>query len=421
MNLPSMATIRQRFDSNPISDISGTIAEEFRRNQVSARIRPGQQVAITAGSRGINNISEITGAIVKQLKDLGATPFIVPAMGSHGGATAQGQSDLLAHLGISESTLGVPVKSSMDVVSVGTTDDGVPVFIDKNAHGADHIIVVNRIKQHTDFVGIHESGLLKMLAIGLGKQKAADLYHCLFLEHGHFKVLTSAAKLIIEKYPVTFGIGIVEDQCEATAIIEMFPRERIVEQEKKLLIKAKALLPTLPFDSLDLLIVDEMGKTFSGTGMDQNVIGRSVASYHVVPDHPKISRIFVRNLAEDSGGNATGLGNADFTTSRLVSGINRHYSYMNSFTASSPELIRIPPYFDTDRECLEACISTLPFQARKEPRIVHIRNTLDLETIAVSENMLSEVKERGDLDQLSDPVPFSFDETGNIGVGSPIK
>jgi hypothetical protein len=164
-----------------------------------------------------------------------------------------------------------------------------------------------------------------------------------------------------------------------------------------------------------------MGKTFSGTGMDQNVIGRSVVPSHVVPDHPIISRIFVRNLADDSGGNATGLDNADFTTSRLVSSIDRHYSYMNAFTASSPEIIRIPPYFDTDRECLEACISTLPFQARKEPRIVHIRNTLDLETFEVSENMLSEVKEREDLEQLSGPVPFSFDETGNIAVGNPVN
>ena len=260
-----------------------------------------------------------------------------------------------------------------------------------------------------------------MLAIGLGKQKAADLYHCLFIEHGHSKILSSAAQLILDTYPITFGIGIVEDQREATAIIEMFPQEQIVERERKLLERAKTLLPTLPFDSIDLLIVDEMGKTFSGTGMDQNVIGRSVVPYHVVPNHPKITRIFVRNLSKDSEGNATGLGNADFTTSRLVQDVDRHYSYMNSFTASCPEIIRIPPYFDTDRECLEACLSTLPYQARTAPRIVHIQNTLDLEILSVSENMITEVQQNTALDLLSEPYSFSFDAAGNLAVGNKVN
>jgi hypothetical protein len=380
MNLPAMVKIKQRFDNTPIADIDRAVADEFARNQVHARIRPGQRVAVTAGSRGINNIARITGAIVGELKHIGAEPFIVPAMGSHGGATTE----------------------------------GFPVFIDKNAHDADHIIVVNRIKPHTDFVGDHESGLLKMLAIGLGKQKAADLYHCLALEHGHFKVITSAARLILDRYPISFGIGIVEDQRDATTIIEMLPRERIVERERDLLVKAKEFFPRIPFAEFDILIVDQMGKTFSGTGMDQKVIGRTVVPYHVVPDVPKISRIFVRDMSAESEGNATGLGNADFTTSRLVGRIDRAYSYMNSLTASSPEIIRIPPYFDRDNECLENCITTLPFTAKPDPRIVHIRNTLHLETMYVSANLLGEVGTNPGLEVLSEPKPFVFDDSGNI-------
>ncbi len=414
MNLPAMVKVRQRFDNTPIADIGRTVADEFARNHAHTRIRPGQRVAVTAGSRGINNIARITGAIIGELKNIGAEPFIVPAMGSHGGATAKGQAELLAHLGISETTVGAPVLSDMETVSVGETAEGFPVFIDKNAHEADHIIVVNRIKPHTDFVGVHESGLLKMLAIGLGKQKAADLYHCLALEHGHFKVITSAAMLILDRYPITFGIGLVEDQRDATTIIEMLPRERIVERERDLLVKAKEFFPRIPFAEFDILIVDQMGKTFSGTGMDQKVIGRTVVPYHVVPNEPKISRIFVRDLSLESEGNATGLGNADFATSRLISRIDRAYSYMNSLTASSPEIIRIPPYFDRDDECLENCITTLPFTAKPDPRIVHIRNTLHLETMYVSENLLGEVGTNPSLEVLSEPRPFVFDGNGNI-------
>lgn len=409
-----MVKIRQRFDNVPLSDIDKTIADEFARNEVHTQIQPGQRVAVTAGSRGINNIARITRAIVRELKNIGAKPFIVPAMGSHGGATAEGQASLLDHLGISEQTMGAPVNSSMETVSVGETDDGIPVYIDKNAHDADHIIVVNRIKPHTDFVGINESGLLKMLAIGLGKQKAADLYHCLFLEHGHFKILASAARLIIDTYPITFGIGIVEDQKDATAIIEMIPREQIVTREQELLVQAKEFFPMLPFAEFEVLIVDEMGKTYSGTGMDQKVIGRTVVPYHVVPEIPKISRIFVRNISEESEGNATGLGNADYATTRLVNRVDRDYSYMNAITASSPELIRIPPHFDGDKDCLKACITTLPFKTKTDPRIVHIRNTLHLETFYVSENMLEEIKKNDRLEVLSEPARFVFDENGNI-------
>jgi hypothetical protein len=409
-----MIKIRQKFDTSPLTDISGTIAKEFSRNGAGQKIKPGQSVAVTAGSRGINNIAEITRAIISELLNLGATPFIVPAMGSHGGATAQGQAAILDHFGISEASMGVPVRSSMEVVALGTTDDDVPVFIDKNAYGADHIIVVNRVKPHTDFEGINESGMLKMLAIGLGKQKAADKYHNLFMERGHLPVLASAARLIIAKCPITFGIGIVEDERDDTAIIRMIPQLRLEEEERELLAKSKALLPRIPFKQIDILIVDEMGKTFSGTGMDQNVIARTVIPYHVVPTSPVISRIFVRDLAEESGGNALGVGNADFTTSRLVKKINKDVTYMNTFTSSCPEVIRIPAYFDQDRDVLEACFTTLPLSNKSETRIVHIKNTLHLETMAISQTMLPEVEQNDNLEVIDSPYPLPFDEKGNI-------
>jgi hypothetical protein len=310
--------------------------------------------------------------------------------------------------------MGVPVKSSMDVSSLGSTENGIPVYIDKNAHGADHIIAINRVKPHTDFEGVIESGMLKMLAIGLGKQKAADYYHNLFMERGHFQVITEAARFILETCPITFGIGIVEDQRDDTAIIRMAPREQIEAEEQQLLTKAKSFLPRIPFAELDILIVDEMGKTFSGTGMDQNVIARSVVPYHVVPVSPVIGRIFVRDLARESEGNALGIGNADFTTRRLVDKIDMDVTYMNTFTSSCPEIIRIPAYFDQDRDALEACFTTLPLQHRSAARIVHISNTLHLETLFISEAMLPEAERNEDLEIIPPAAPLSFEKDGNL-------
>jgi hypothetical protein len=409
-----MAAIRQRFETNPLTDIPGTIAAEFARCSADTAIMPGQRVAVTAGSRGINNIQTITRSIIAELQKIGAEPYIVPAMGSHGGATAEGQAALLDHFGISEASMGVPVRSSMEVVSLGTTDDGIPVFIDRNASEADHIIVVNRVKPHTDFEGVNESGMLKMLAIGLGKRQAADGYHNIFMDRGHLPVLASAARQIIRKSPITFGIGIVEDQLDDTAIIRMIPGDLIESEEQELLVTAKSFLPRIPFERCDLLIVDELGKTFSGTGMDQNVIARTVVPYHVVPKSPVITRIFVRDMSQASGGNALGLGNADFTTRRLVEKINRDVSYMNTFTSSCPEVIRIPPYYDTDEEVLGACFTTLPIERMEDARIVHISNTLHLETMYISENLLTEAEQNPGLEVSGEPASLSFAASGNL-------
>jgi hypothetical protein len=301
----------------------------------------------------------------------------------------------------------------MEVVFLGNTKDNIPVYIDRYASEADHIIVVNRVKPHTDFEGDIESGLLKMMAIGLGKQKAADTYHNNFMNLGHVRVITDAARMMMEKCRISFGIAIVEDQRDDTAIIRVLPKHALEQEERNLQIKAKALLPHIPFQQFDLLIVDEIGKTFSGTGMDQNVIARSVIPYHVVPSSPVITRIFVRDLSPDSGGNALGIGNADFTTSRLVDKIDRDTTYMNAITSSCPEVMRIPPSYDQDKDAIATCFMTIPL-SESDARIVHIQNTLQLETFYISKSMLSDAKKIEALQIESAPVPMSFDEAGNI-------
>ena len=414
MKFPSMVRIKQHFDTKTIPDIPEEIRSTLRGFEPQKIISPGQSVAITAGSRGIHKIDVILKTLIDELKDIHAKPFIVPAMGSHGGATAEGQKEVLEHYGITEETMGVPIKSSMEVKQIGETLNGIPVFIDRNALQADHIVVVNRVKPHTDFEGDIESGLMKIIAIGLGKQQAADRYHNEFMKFGHYEVITSVARETIKKCRISFGLAVVENQRDETEIIKVIPGKEIEEAEKELLIIARELLPRIPFDPIDLLIVNQMGKDFSGTGMDQNVIARTVVSYHKVPSNPKIRRIFVRDLTHNSGGNATGLGNADFTTKRLVDKIDRKSSYMNCMTSSSPEAIRIPPYYDTDREAIEVALDTIPENAPQHVRIVHIENTLKLEEMYISEALVPEAKKMKPISILGRLDEMKFDEKGNL-------
>ncbi len=414
MTHPRMAKIKQNFRTDPINNISDEIHAEFIKCEPKKVISPGQSVAITAGSRGINNIALIIKALVDELKMVGSKPFVVPAMGSHGSATAQGQKKVLERYGITEDALGVPIKSSMEVYQIGETLDGIPVLMDKNALQADHIFVVNRVKPHTDFEGDIESGLMKMIAIGLGKQKAADHYHNMFMQRDHCHVITSVARIAIANCKIAFGLAIVENQKDETQIIKIMPTNQIEKEEKKLLISAKKLLPRIPFDPIDILIVNLMGKTFSGTGMDQNVIARTVVPYHKVPSNPKIGRIIVRGLSNDSCGNALGIGNADFTTQRLIDKIDRGTTYMNVITSSCPELIRIPPYYDCDCEILEAVYQTLPEINPSNARIVHIENTLMLENMYISETLIIDARKLKNISMVGTPVLMEFDENGNI-------
>ena len=414
MKYPKMIRIKQNFKTNPITDIPATVRSEINRIQPRKFIKKGETVAITAGSRGITNLAIVLGEVVRELKKAGAKPFIIPAMGSHGGATAQGQKKILEHYGVTTGKLGVPVKSSMRVVQIGSTSQGIPVYLDQYASQADHIVVLNRVKPHTDFKGKIESGLMKIMAIGLGKQKGADLYHNAIVRQGHYPVLTAVARVILKKCPIAFGLALVENQRDETEIIRAIPAAEIEKTETQLLRKAKQLLPQIPFNPIDLLIVDWMGKEISGTGMDQNVIGRTVISYHGPDTKIDVLRLFIRDLTAESEGNATAIGNADFTTQRLVDKIDRHATYMNAITSSCPEAVRIPPYFKTDREVIKTAMGTIGLVAPQNARIVHIRDTLHLEEMYISEAMRKEAKKNKDLSIIGKPRPLKFGKDGNL-------
>jgi hypothetical protein len=409
-----MVPVKQHFNTNPIQDIPAKVRSELSGIQPHKIIARGNTVAIAAGSRGIANLAVIIAEIVRELKKIGAKPFIVPAMGSHGGATPEGQKKILEHYGITKKTMGVPVKSSLSVVQVGSTSEGIPVYLDRNASKADHIVVVNRVKPHTDFKGKFESGLMKMMAIGLGKQKGADHYHNVIVRQGHYPVLLSVVREILHRCPVAFGVAIVENQRDETQIIRAVPAADIEATEYQLLRKAKRLFPRIPLDPIDLLIVDRMGKEISGTGMDQNVIGRSVIPYHRPSIKNDIMRIFVRDLTPDSGGNALTIGNADFTTKRLVDKIDLQATYMNAMTSSCPEAARIPPYYDSDREAIAAALNTIGPVESQNARIVHILDTLRLEEMYVSEVMLPDVEKMKCLSVNGVPGPMKFDGNGNL-------
>jgi hypothetical protein len=412
-----MIRIKQHFKTSPIEDIPERVRTELARIQIQKMIARGDTVAITAGSRGVSNLATILAEIVSELKKIGAKAFIVPAMGSHGGATAQGQAKILEHYGITKESVGVPIKSSMNVVQIGSTRDGTPVFLDRYASRADHIAVVNRVKPHTDFKGKCESGLMKMMAIGLGKQKGADLYHNAIVRKGHVAVLLPVASEMLKKCPVAFGLAIIENQRDETEIIRAIAAKDIEIEEPKLLRKAKKMFPRIPFDPIDLLIVDQMGKEISGTGMDQNVIGRSVIPYHKPLTKPDIMRIFVRDLTLESHGNATAIGNADFTTKRLVDKIDPKPTYMNAATSSCPEAVRIPPYYESDREAIETALTTIGLVKPQEARIVHILDTLRLEKMYISEPMLADAEKKNDISVIGPLRQMKFDQRGDLISG----
>ena len=410
MAFPKMVRIRQEFKTNPIQDIPGTVGAELAGLNLRKTIKPGARVAITAGSRGIADIDIVIGAVVKELKKIGAKPFIVPTMGSHGGATAAGQKMVLAKYGITKETMGVPIKSTMEVVEIGATSDRLPVFLDKNASKADHIVVVARIKPHTDFQAPIESGFLKMMTIGLGKQRGADLYHQGVVQFGYYPIIHSVGREVLKRAPIAFGVGLVENQRDELAIIRAVPAKEIEETDRKLLRTAKRIMPRIPaLDPIDLLIVDQIGKEISGAGMDPNVIGRHIVPFAKAPSKPKILRIFVRDLTPNTYGNATGIGLADFTTKRLVDKIDYQATYMNCITGGAPEQGRIPPYYKSDREAIETAFRTFGMVKPEDARIVHIANTLRLEEMEISESLMAAAKALPKVTVLGKPRPMAFD------------
>src|SRR4030043_871192 len=359
MVFPRMYRIRQTFDRTSVGDVGESVWGELIKLPLRETLRPGDRVAITAGSRGISHIALILKTILEYLNALGAKSFLFPAMGSHGGATAEGQIGLLRHYQITEEEIGVPILSSMEVVETGKTEGGLPVYIDKNALQADHIIVVNRIKPHTKFKGPIESGLMKMMAIGMGKQKGADLYHKAAIENTFPKIIVDAARVVLKKVPILFGLGIVENGYDETARVMGLMPEEIESGEKDLLSQAKQMMPKLPFDEIDLLIVDEMGKDISGIGMDPNVTGRNRDIMGAFPHPTRVKRLFVRDLTASSNGNAIGIGLADVTTKRLVEKNDPPSTSTDCITAIHLEKGSIPIYFETDQEAMSVALGSM--------------------------------------------------------------
>ncbi len=414
MNLPKMYRLRQSFDRTQLKDIPGTVKAELDRLSLKGIVKPGQRIGITGGSRGITNIAVILKAMVEYLKSLGAKPFIFPAMGSHGGGTPEGQTALLAHYHITEAFLGVPILASMEVAEIGKTENGVPVFIDKHACQADHILVVNRIKPHTKFKAPIESGLMKMMAIGMGKRKGAEYYHKAAIQYTFPKIIIDSGREVIRRAPILMGLGIVENGYDETAKIMALRPQEFEEKEKELLILAKKMMPCLPFNEIDLLIVDEMGKEISGVGIDPNVTGRNRDLLGVFPHPTDVKRLFVRDLTDDSNGNANGIGLADLTTKRLVDKIDYQATYMNCITAISLEKGAIPVHFETDREAIEVALATIGLTPSEKSKIVHIRNTALVDEVEVSETYKDELRRRSDLEILEGPYAITFDPRGNI-------
>jgi hypothetical protein len=408
-----MYRIRQRFDNMQVENIEETVKAALRQLSLTG-VKPGHRVAITAGSRGIANFADILKAVVSFLQAMDAQPFIFPAMGSHGGATADGQLAVLEQLGITESYLKAPILSSMDAVEIARTGDDVPVYVDKNALAADHIVVVNRVKSHTKFKGPIESGLMKMMAIGMGKLKGAELYHKAAVQYTFPKIIADAARLVIQKTPVVFGLGIVENAFGKTAMVEAMEPSVIERREKELLLLSKKMMAKLPFNDIDLLIVDEMGKDISGVGIDPNVTGRNRDLLEGF-DHPvQVKRLFVRDLTAKSKGNAIGVGLTDITTTRLVNKIDYAVTYKNCITGISLEKAAVPMHFDTDREAIEVCLGSIGLIPAEKSRIVRIQNTNRLEIVGVSEAFADRLAKRSDLEILANPRPMRFDAEDNL-------
>ncbi len=409
--MPRLARVKQRFTGPVVQDVPAAVRQTL--GALALPIRPGQTVALAVGSRGIVNIDVIARAAADHVRALGARPFIFPAMGSHGGGTAEGQRSVLEHYGITEATMGCPVRATMDVVQIGEAL-GLPVWLDRYAHEADWIGVINRVKPHTDFIGEIESGLFKMMTIGVGKHRGAVQAHRAAVRHRYEPMVVAFGREVLRKARIAFGLGVVENGYDETALVQAFLPPDIEAGERELLRKAKAWMARLPFEAIDLLIVDEMGKDISGAGMDSNVIGRHGTFFEPPYTTPRITFIVVCDLTAHTYGNAIGLGSADFTTRRLVDKVDWEATYVNGLTACSPAGCKMPAVLDSTEEAIGVALSCLGLDRVEDARVVRIKNTLKITEVDVSESLLPEVARRDDLSQVGDPTPLTFDAAGYL-------
>jgi hypothetical protein len=409
--VPKMAKVKVHFDNIKIDDLGTTLKEQLQQVHIQKKVQPGMEIAVAVGSRGLDRLVEITEVTVKFLKDLGAKPFIVPSMGSHGGATAEGQREVLAHLGVTEESVGCEIRSSMDVVKISELSNGLPVYVDKFASEADGIVVINRVKPHTAFRGPVESGIMKMISIGLGKQKGAEACHQMGFKYMAENV-PAMAKIIMEETPILFGVATVENAFDKVAIIDVLTPEEIINREHELQKQAKELLPKLFFDQLDVLVIDEIGKNISGDGMDPNITGRYPTPY--ASGGPEVNKMAVLDVTHQSEGNANGVGTADFTTQRLIDKMDKEGTYANGLTSTVVAPTKIATTLPNDKQAIQAAIKTCNILDFRNVKLVRIKNTLVLSEIEVSEPLLEYVKQHPNMELSSDLYDIPFNENGNL-------
>lgn len=409
VRLPNVYKVKQKFEKEKIDNVRGNLIKKL--NAKSWGIKKNQRIAITAGSRGISHYELLLKTIVDFVKSKGAIPFIVPAMGSHGGASAYGQEKMLKNLGIDKETMGCEIISSMEVVNIGYAHDNLPVYIDKNAYRADGIIIFNRVKMHTSFRGKYESGLIKMLSIGLGKRKGADAIHAERFEHMADNIL-ACAKVSLEKLNIIGGVCTIENGYDEVADIFVLDKNEILQKEPQILQKSKSLMPRIYLDDIDVLIVKEIGKNISGTGMDTNIIGR----FHTkaASGGPDITKVGILDLSNESLGNANGVGLADFATKKLYNKINFDYTYLNALTSTEPNSIKLPMILDNDELVIKACAKTCGILDEKNIKVVIIENTKNLNELYMSKVAYDSVVEKNKVEIISNEKEISFDEEGNL-------
>jgi len=411
--VPPFALVRQRYDQPEVDDVPSAVARAIAGSRIAARVRPGGSIALTVGSRGIAGIDAIARAAVEALKGLGFAPFVVAAMGSHGGGTDAGQRALLAELGVTEESVGCPVRAEMETVVLGSDAFGLPIHFDRNAFESDGIVLLNRVKPHTSFTGRYESGLLKMLAVGLGKRQGAAQVHKLGLP-GLKRMLPEVGAFLLRQAPVALGVALLENAREQTARVVAVEPEGLLDAEPRLLDEARALMARLPFDQIDVLVVGELGKNYSGTGLDPNVIGRQ--RVETMPDLPRpvVTRLAVLDLSAETLGNALGIGLADLTTERVVRAIDPTPMRVNSLTSNFLTRARVPLSLPTDREVVSACLDTCWRADPSEARAVVIPNTLELTSLWVTAPLADEVRSHPGLSFESDFLPLPFDASGDL-------
>jgi hypothetical protein len=412
MNFPELHILEQNFKPGRRLDVPACAREKLERTGLLNAVKPGQTVLITAGSRGVGCMVEVLAAVATAVKDKGGRPLILPAMGSHGGGTAEGQIEVLRHLGQTAETLGAPIHDRMEPVKVGEAE-GCPVYADRAAIEADHIVIVNRIKEHTEFIGAIESGLIKMAVVGLGRVAGAEVMHQLAVRVSYVKAITAIARVLFKKLPILGGIAILEDKTNTVRRLEAVPAAAICDREPQLLTEARQHHASLPFDQLDVLLVDEIGKDISGAGFDTKVIGRIMNIYEKECERPRITRIVLRDLSAKTGGNAIGLGLADYVHQRVVNRMDADMTALNCITAVAPEKARIPIVLSSDRRALEAAFRSIGLWNMASVRMAWIINTADLTRLAISPALVAEAHAKG-LSVSPGRFALPFDEKGEL-------